>query len=58
MDHRTGSGHWDITQYAVGMWSKTYYMVEALDDYGDGPAFMFRTRLEADTLAEYLAGEK
>jgi hypothetical protein len=46
---------WDITRYTTGMWSKRYFMIEGLDDYGDGPAFMFNSRHEADALAEYFA---
>lgn len=46
---------WGITQYTRGMWSRRYFMVEGLDDYGDGPAFMFESRIEADALADYFA---
>ena len=46
---------WDIRQYALGMWSGRYYTVEALDDYGAGPKFMFHDRHEADALGDFFA---
>jgi len=49
---------WDISQYAIGTWSKTYFMVEGLDDYGDGPAFMFSSREEADALVGYFSTDE